>query len=369
MPEHFRADHVGSLLRPPEVQQARAAFRDGSLNRDQLHQVQDKAILAALERQRSAGVDIFTDGEFRRTGFQNDMVEAVEGFVATERPAVVRIWQGPGGEPQEQGTRQVVGAKLRRVRRLTEHQTNFLKEHAPGPVKMPVPSPSQFPAISYQTGVTEEFYPTRSDLLWELASIIKSEINALVNDGVAYIQIDAPRYSYYVDSKWRQHLRDLGEDPDKMFDEAVAADNLCLEGVQRPDLTVALHVCRGNNESKWYAEGGYEPIAEKLFGSLAVDRFLLEYDTDRAGTFEPLRFVPSGKMVVLGLVSSKEARLESQDELLRRIDEASRYVPVERLALSPQCGFASTAAGNLLTEEEQWRKLELVVETARKVWG
>ncbi|MCI0859519.1 MAG: hypothetical protein J4N81_12355, partial [Chloroflexi bacterium] len=178
MPEPFRADHVGSLLRPPEVQEARAAFRDGSLNRDQLHQVQDKAILAALERQRSAGVDIFTDGEFRRTGFQNDMVEAVEGFVATERPAVVRIWQGPGGEPQEQGTRQVVGAKLRRVRRLTEHQTNFLKEHAPGPVKMTVPSPSQFPAISYQTGVTEEFYPTRSDLLWELASIIKSEINA-----------------------------------------------------------------------------------------------------------------------------------------------------------------------------------------------
>ena len=369
MAEPYRADHVGSFLRPAEVHEARADFQAGSLSRDQLHQVEDRAILAALEHQKSAGLDVFTDGEFRRTGFQNDMVEAVDGFVTTQQPAVVRIWQGPGGEPQEQGTRVIVGAKLRLSGRLTEHQTPFLMAHSPGPVKITVPSPSQFPAISFQPGVTEEFYPTRSDLLWELASIIKAEINALVNDGVAYIQIDAPRYSYYVDSKWRQHLSDLGEDPDKMFEEAVAADNFCLEGVHRPDLTLALHVCRGNNESKWYAEGGYEPIAEKLFGSLNVDRFLLEYDTDRAGTFEPLRFVPSDKMVVLGLVSSKEARLESQDELLRRIDEASRYVPVERLALSPQCGFASTAAGNLLTEEEQWRKLELVVETAQKVWG
>jgi methionine synthase II (cobalamin-independent) len=154
-----------------------------------------------------------------------------------------------------------------------------------------------------------------------------------------------------------------------MFDEAIAADNACLEGVRRRGLTVAMHICRGNNESKWYAEGGYEPIAEKLFGSLAVDRFLLEYDTARAGTFEPLRFMPRDKTVVLGLVSSKEPRLESQDELRRRIDEASRYVPIENLALSPQCGFASTAAGNLLTEEEQWRKLELVVATAHKVWG
>jgi 5-methyltetrahydropteroyltriglutamate--homocysteine methyltransferase len=181
--------------------------------------------------------------------------------------------------------------------------------------------------------------------------------------------VDEPRYSYYVDPRWRQHLRDLGEDPDTTFAEAIAADNACLEGVRRPGVTVAMHMCRGNNESKWYAEGGYEPIAEKLFSTLAVDRFLLEYDTARSGTFEPLRFMPRDKMVVLGLVSSKEAQLESQDALLRRIDEASRYVPIENLALSPQCGFASTAAGNLLTEDEQWRKLELVVETARKVWN
>jgi 5-methyltetrahydropteroyltriglutamate--homocysteine methyltransferase len=369
MAEAYRADHVGSFLRPAEVKEARAAFREGRLHLEELRHTEDQAILAALERQRSIGVDIFTDGEFRRTGFQNDLVEVAEGFVATERPAVVRIWQGPGGEPREQGTRQVVGGKLRQVRRLTEHQTQFLKAHAPGPVKMTVPSPNQFPAISFQPGVTDQFYPTRSDLLWELVSIIKREIAALVEDGVPYIQVDEPRYSYYVDPKWRQHLRDLGEDPDKSFDEAVAADNACLQGVRRQGLTVAMHICRGNNESKWYAEGGYEPIAEKLFGLLAVDRFLLEYDTERSGTFEPLRFMPRDKMVVLGLVSSKTPRLESQNDLLRRIDEASRYIPIENLALSPQCGFASTAAGNLLTEEEQWRKLELVVATARKIWG
>jgi methionine synthase II (cobalamin-independent) len=364
-----RADHVGSFLRPAEVKEARAAFREGRLPLEQLRHIEDSAILAALERQRSIGVNVFSDGEFRRTGFQNDLVEGVEGFVDAVRPAVVRIWQGPGGEPQEQGTRQVVGGKLRAVRRLTEHQTRFLQVHAPGPVKMTLPSPNQFPAISFQPGLSEPFYPTRADLLWALVPIIKREIAALVDDGIPYIQVDEPRYSYYVDPRWCQHLRALGEDPDQMVDEAIAADNSCLEGVQRQGLTVALHICRGNNESKWYAEGGYEPIAEKLFGALAVDRFLLEYDTARAGTFEPLRFMPRDKMVVLGLVSSKEPRMESQDELRRRIDEASRYVPIENLALSPQCGFASTAAGNLLTEDEQWRKLELVVETAHKVWG
>ena len=286
-----------------------------------------------------------------------------------ETPAVVRVWQGPGGVPTEQGTRQVVGAKLQQVRGLTENQRGFLQEHATDPVKVTLPSPSQFPAISFQQGVTDRFYPTRSDLLWEIAEFIKAEIAALLEAGVDYVQIDAPRYSYYVDPRWREHLRELGEDPDAMFAEAVAADNFCLEGAQRPGATVAMHICRGNNQSKWYAEGGYQAIAERLFGSLAVDRFLLEYDTERAGTFEPLRFMPSGKMVVLGLISSKDPTLESRDYLLERIEEASAYVPVERLALSPQCGFASTAAGNLLTEEDQWRKLELVAEVAREVWG
>ena len=364
----YRVDHVGSLLRPAEVKEARSAFQAGQLDRDELRAVEDRAILDALERQRAAGVAVYTDGEFRRTGFQNDLIEAVDGFVMPERTAVVRVWQGPGGEP-EQGTRQVVGAKLQLVRGLTENQLGFLQEHAPGPVKITLPSPSQFPAIAYQPGLSDRFYPTRSDLLWEIAGFIKAEIAALLEAGVDYVQIDAPRYSYYVDPRWREHLRELGEDPDAMFEEAVNADNYYLQGAQRAGATIAMHICRGNNQSKWYAEGGYEAIAERLFGSLAVDRFLLEYVTDRAGTFEPLRFMPDDKIVVLGLVSSKEATVESRDYLLERIEEASGYVPLDRLALSPQCGFASTAAGNLLTEDDQWRKLELVAEVAGEVWG
>ena len=392
MPELYRADHVGSLLRPVAVKDARAAFQQGTLQQgtlaqERLREAEDRAILDALQRQERAGVDIFSDGEFRRTGFQNDLIEAVEGYITTDEPAVVRVWHGPGGEPREQGTQQVVGSKLRQVRRLTEHQSSFLREHVPGRYKVTVPSPSQFPAISYQPGITDQFYPTRSELLWEIAEIIRSEIAALADEGVPYIQIDAPRYSYYVDPRWRRHLQDLGEDPDRMFEEALAADNFCLAAIgsagnnsagngtagdatgSATTPTVAIHICRGNNESKWYAEGGYDSIAEKLFNTLNVDRFLLEYDTDRAGTFEPLRFVPRGKMVVLGLVSSKDPVMETREQLLARLDEAARYVPEEYLALSPQCGFASTAAGNLLTEEQQWRKLELVAETARERWG
>ncbi len=370
MPEVYRADHVGSLLRPPEVKEARAAFQQGRMEEAQLREVEDRAIVDALHRQGRADIDIFTDGEYRRTGFQNDLIESVEGYVTVDQPANVRIWQGPGGQPSEQGTRQVVGGRLKQVRRLTGHQSAFMRRHVPGQYKITVPSPSQFPAISYQPGLTDQFYPTRSDLLWDIAEIIKSEVQALVEEGVRYIQIDAPRYSYYVDPRWRRRLEEMGEDPDRMFDEAIAADNMCAEaarGLNGP--TVAIHICRGNNESKWYAEGGYDPIAEKLFNSLNVDRFLLEYDTDRAGDFEPLRFVPRGKMVVLGLVSTKVPQLESQERLLDRLDEACRYIPEDYLALSPQCGFASTAAGNLLTEEQQWRKMELVVETAREMWG
>ncbi len=199
--------------------------------------------------------------------------------------------------------------------------------------------------------------------------IIKGEIAALVNEGVKYIQIDAPRYSYYIDPKWRNYVKEeMGMDPDQALDEAIRADNACLEGARAEGVTLAIHLCRGNNRSHWYAEGGYDPIAEKLFNRLNVDLFLLEYESERAGTFEPLRFVPKDKGVVLGLVSSKLPELESQELLVKRIEDASKYVPMENLSLSPQCGFASSMEGNFLTEEEQWRKLRLVVETARAVW-
>jgi 5-methyltetrahydropteroyltriglutamate--homocysteine methyltransferase len=252
---------------------------------------------------------------------------------------------------------------------LTAAELPFLQQHATGPFKITLPSATQFPAIAFKHGITDKVYPTQSDLLWDIAGIIKNEMKTLADAGVPYLQIDAPRYSYYIDPKWRDWLRtELKVDPDDALDEAVRVDNACFDAARRAGVTVAIHLCRGNNRSHWYAEGGYDAIAEKLFGELRVDRFLLEYDDERSGGFEPLRFVPRGKIVVLGLVSSKLAALESGDELRRRIDEAGKFVPLDELALSPQCGFASTLEGNLLSEDDQWAKLRLVVDTARAVW-
>jgi len=252
---------------------------------------------------------------------------------------------------------------------MTAHELAFLRTHRPGAIKITLPTANQFPAIAFKRGITEKVYRDHSALLWDIVPVIKAEIAALVAEGVPYVQIDAPRYSYYIDPKWREYIKtEMGMEPAAALDEAVRADNTCLEGAHRSGVTLAMHLCRGNNRSQWYAEGGYDAIAEKLFTTLQVGRFLLEYDDERSGTFEPLRFVPRGKTVVLGLVSSKRPQLEAKKDLIRRIEQASRFVPLDDLALSPQCGFASTMEGNLLTEEDQWAKLRLVVETTREVW-
>jgi 5-methyltetrahydropteroyltriglutamate--homocysteine methyltransferase len=361
----WHADHVGSLLRPAALLEARAAYADGRLDLEALRQSEDSAVLDAMRLQRDVGLEIFTDGEYRRGSWLTDLADAVEGFVP-ER--VLLEWHGPGGGTEASSAR-VVGGPLRQQRRLTAHEVAFLKAHAPGPIKMTVPCPSNYIIASYKPGVTEPFYPTREALLRELTTIIRREVEALVAEGVAYVQLDAPFYAHYIDPVPREQLRASGIDPDQLFAQVVAADNACVAGLAREGVYLGLHVCRGNSRSRWYAQGGYEPIAERLFTEVAVDAFLLEYDSARAGGFEPLRFVPRGKTVVLGLITTKEARLESQDELRHRVDEAARYVPLEHLALSPQCGFASVAAGNLLSWDEQRRKLELVMDTARKIWG
>lgn len=366
----YRADHIGSLLRPQELLDAR---NSQSITPEQLRQIEDKCILRAIARQKQLGFKIFTDGELRRGGFMSDFHDSVEGLDMDG--SIARAWQGlagatSGGPSRDGRLTGVVVDKIKQKKRLTKHEVDFLRQHSPGDIKMTLPTPNQFPAIAYKKGLSEEAYPAYSEFLWDIVPIIRSEIAALVSEGVRYIQIDAPRYSYYIDPKWRRYVQDeMDVDPEKALDEAIAVDNACLEGLSRDGVTVGIHLCRGNNRSKWYAEGGYDPIAEKLFSQIEVDAFLLEYETERAGSFEPLRFVSRDKAVVLGLVSSKVPRLESPDQLRRRIDEASRYVPLENLALSPQCGFASTADGNLLTEDEQWRKLQLVVDTARQVWG
>lgn len=362
----YRADHVGSLLRPPELLQARAAHAEGRMSEAQLRAAEDRAIEDALGRQRALGLSIVSDGEMRRGSWLTDMADAVEGFVAGDR--VMLEWKGPGGGA-EATTANAVGAKLRKARKLTAHELPFLKAAAGSPFKITLPAPSNFMVASYRRGLTDRFYPTHAELLHDLVAIVRDEVEWLVAEGARYIQFDAPYYSHYLDPRQREQMRKQGRDPDEEFEMGIAGDNAAFAGVPRDQVTFATHICRGNSRSRWYTEGGYDAIAEKLFHKLDVDRFLLEYDTERSGGFEPLRLVPRGKTVVLGLITTKEPRLESSDELRRRIDEAARFVPLANLALSPQCGFASVAAGNLLSMDDQWRKLELVVKTAREVWG
>ena len=375
MAESYRADHVGSLLRPAALLEARASQQAGRLSLDQLRGIADRAILEALEMQRQVGMDVFSDGEYRRSWFSGGLAESVEGVMYDPESGSASPWQGPQGHLADATTAdigfgvQVVGAKLRQIRRLTAHESGFLKEHAPGPFKITLPGVMTRALAWYKPGLTDRFYPTPAELVQELVGILHREVQALLDEGVTYIQLDSLRYVIELaDTQRRRQMLEVGEDLDRALEDTIAADNATLQDARRPGVTIALHMCRGNNRSAWRSDGGYDVIAERAFGSLNVDRFLLEYDTGRAGGFEPLRFMPRDKVVALGLISSKNPQLESQDQLLRRIDEAAKYVSVENLALSPQCGFASTAPGNMLTPDEQKRKLELVVETARKVW-
>ena len=368
----YRADHVGSLLRPSELLEAR---KNPAIAPEQLKEIEDRHILRVLQRQKDLGLQIFTDGEFRRAGFMSDFNDSIEGLDDAE--AITRDWKiEQSGAVAVANLKNrlpgVVVAKIRQKKRLTGHEVAFLQRHSPGDIKITLPTPNQFPAIAYKKEFSAQAYASYSEFLWDIVPIFQNEIRALASEGIPYIQIDAPRYSYYIDPKWRRYVQDqMGVDPEHALDEAIRVDNTCIEGARGSGAgvpIVAIHLCRGNNRSQWYAEGGYDPIAEKLFNRLNVDAFLLEYESDRAGTFEPLRFVPPGKMVVLGLVSTKLPEMETADQLLRRIEEAGKYISMDQLALSPQCGFASVAEGNLLTEDQQWRKLELVVETARKAW-
>ena len=361
----YRADHIGSLLRSTDLLAARAEFAKSAIALDQLRETEDRAIRDVLKRQRDVGLDIFSDGELRRGSWLTDMADAVEGFVPDR---VVLDWKGPGGG-EEASSAKAVGGKLRQQRKLTEHEVPILQRECPGPFKVTLPAPSNFIISSYKPGLTDRFYPTRAALLQDLSTIVREELRWLAQQGAAYIQFDAPFYSHYLDPAHREQMLLDGRDPDRELADCIAADNASLEAFARGGITTALHICRGNSRSRWFTEGGYDLIAEKLFNSLNVDRFLLEYDSDRAGTFEALRRMPRGKQVVLGLITTKEPRLESKDELRRRIDAAAKIVPIENLAISPQCGFASVAAGNLLSMDDQWRKLDLVVEVARKVWG
>jgi len=370
-----RAEHVGSLLRPAEVIEARAAHAAGRLTLAALREIEDRAILDALEQQRQAGLQVVTDGELRRGTWLAYWWESVEGMVALDTPSLRLEWQDvPDAsisvddmqlEPIAAG-----GALRRKSPSLPEVEADFLAENATGPFKVTMASATMTASL-WVPGVSDGVYASPEELVRGAVALQIEEVESLLERGVTWIQLDSLRYGTVIDESFRRMMQQIGADTDRVLEDTVAGDNAVIAAARRknPQVTVGVHFCRGNNRSAWLQTGGYEPVAERLFGEVDADRFLLEYDTERAGGFEPLRFVPPGKTVVLGLVSSKLPQLESQDELRRRIDEAARFVPLENLALSPQCGFASTAAGNLLTVDDQRRKLELVVETAQQVWG
>jgi 5-methyltetrahydropteroyltriglutamate--homocysteine methyltransferase len=381
MPKKYRADQVGSLLRPQAVLDAHAALRDGKTSEAEVRKLEDKAILEALDMQYATGIDVVSDGEIRRAGWSSDFTDSVEGYVPGA-PAIRLEWHDPetgapiqmtppAGTPATgQGFGRVIGEKLHQVRPLTGHEAPFLKQHARGPYKVTLPAASYVLSRGWKPGVSDKAYAARKDALADCAAILQGEVKSLVEQGVPYVQLDNPHYPDYIDQSRVQQMRDVGIDVKQALADDIEADNRVISGFDRANVTLAMHFCRGNGgRGGWHTSGGYDAIAEQVFGQLKYDALLLEYDTERAGSFEPLRFVPKGVVVVLGLITTKSGELESADDIVRRIEAASKYVDIDDLALSPQCGFASVAMGNPLTPEEQRKKLELVVSVARRVWG
>ena len=360
MTEKFRADQIGSLLRPEALLTARRGHDAGEVSDAGLREAEDAAITGAVRRQESSGISVVTDGEFRRRDFRSGFAQAVDGI---EMGAWDMPWHSAEGTTRLRSIAFTATGRLSPRERLAGGEVAFVRSLTSAPVKATLIAPGFLADRFWKDEVTSRFYSSREEFAADVAAITRAEITALIADGVQYIQLDNPGYGAYLGSH-------AGHDP-AAFQRVLSADIAAVQGIERPDgVTVGLHVCRGNQSSKWMGEGDYEPVAEELFGRLPVDRLLLEYDDERAGGFAPLRFVPRGTVVVLGLVSSKTGALESPDELRARIDEAAKYADYEDLALSPQCGFASIAeGGNLLTEDEQYAKLALVADVAAAVWG
>ncbi|HEY7261355.1 MAG TPA: cobalamin-independent methionine synthase II family protein [Trebonia sp.] len=371
MATDIHAEHVGSLLRQPWLLQARAAYQAGTITEADLRAAEDRAADENIEAQRSAGITVFTDGEVRRTNWMTGILESIGGMSQIDTPPV--LWRREdGGIPPEEETdfvMTVASGKVFQKDHLTAVEAAFMASRVPGQFKITMMS-AAMGGMAWRPEVSADAYPDPAELVADLIALQVAEISELAGLGTRWVQLDSLSYNQVLDDEFRAATQNP-LDPSIILDASVAADADIVAGVKaaHPDVTVGMHICRGNNRSAYMAKGSYDPVAEKLFGTVPVDRFLLEYDTERSGGFEPLRFVRSGAVVVLGLISSKTPVLESQDDLRRRIDEAARYVPLENLALSPQCGFASTSAGNVLTRDEQKAKLELAASTAAKVWG
>jgi 5-methyltetrahydropteroyltriglutamate--homocysteine methyltransferase len=365
-----RSDIVGSLLRPPELLAAQTALRAGDISRAEFKFIEDRAVDFCIKLQEDAGLDAVTDGEMRRLSFQSQIVQAVDGFGQWDIDAFLwGDWKGDDavgdqntGRPAELGA----VSKLVRRRHLTAEEFTYARARAARPIKVTLTSPSLF-ANLWSPELSRDAYPTLDSFLADVTAILRQEVEELARLGCTYIQIDAPHYPLLIDPKTRAFYEDQGWSIDDWLDLGIGLDNQLMEGIE--GVTFSFHLCRGNQGSRWLVEGGYDTIARPVFQGIKAHRLMLEYDDERSGDFTPLADVPDDKTVVLGLVTTKSGALEDPDALARRIDDAARYIPLERLAISPQCGFATSIGGNALTIDEQRAKLEVMCGVARRVWG
>src|SRR5690242_11697906 len=360
----FRADHVGSLLRTAPLKEARSQHEKGEISADALKTIEDREIAAIIAKQEDIGLNAVTDGEFRRAFWNYDFLGRLDGVEAYLGERKISF-QGVNPKPM---MLRVIG----KLGTFSGHPMldhfRFVKEHTRAVPKMTVPSPSSLHFRYGRDAVPVSIYPEMADFYGDLSQSYRKAVRAFADAGCRYLQLDEVNFTYLCDPKLRAQVADRGDDPEQLPSIYAGMINMAISDIPA-DMTITMHLCRGNFRSTFVASGGYEPVAEILFNAINVHGYFMEYDTERAGSFEPLRFVPKGKTVVLGLVTSKSGTLESKDELKRRIDEAAQYVPLEQLCLSPQCGFASTEEGNVLTQDEQWAKLARIVEVARDVWG
>ncbi|RCW44485.1 5-methyltetrahydropteroyltriglutamate--homocysteine methyltransferase [Halopolyspora algeriensis] len=363
----FRADHVGSLLRPPYLLQARQQYDSGLIGAEELHTAEDKAIRETVQRQADIGLRSATDGEFRRSSWHMDFIYQLGGITQSDEHMHVEFRNSDGTLDFSPAAMRV-NDTITLDRAIFADDFRFLQDNTDATAKLTIPSPSMVHYRGGRAQIDPEVYPDEEQFWADLTAAYAEQIRRIAEQGCRYLQLDDTSLAYLNDPRQRELIAGRGDDAEHQHERYIRQINAAL--ANRPEsLHITTHMCRGNFRSSWVAEGSYEFVAEVLFNELAVDGFFMEFDDERSGGFEPLRFVPKGKQVVLGLVTTKSGELESKDTLKRRIEEASRFVDLDQLCLSPQCGFSSTVEGNALTQEQQWAKLELVVETAEEVWG
>jgi methionine synthase II (cobalamin-independent) len=360
----FRADHVGSLLRTAPLKEARAKHDKGEISAEALKAIEDREISAIIKKQEGMGLQVVTDGELRRAFWNYDFLGALSGVEAYLGERKIKF-QGVNPKPMMLRVTGKLGSFSKHP--MLEH-FKFVKAHTRATPKMTIPSPSSVHFRYGREAVPESIYPDMADFYRDLGQTYRKAVRAFADVGCRYLQLDEVNFTYLCDPKLRAQVASRGDDPEKLPEIYAGMINAAISDIPS-DMTITMHLCRGNFQSTFVASGGYEPVAEILFNTINVHGYFMEYDSDRAGGFEPLRFVPKGKTVVLGLVTSKSGRLESKDDIKRRIDLAAKFVRLDQLCLSPQCGFASTEEGNILAENEQWAKLRMIVELAQEVWG